>query len=151
MNLFQRNYLAAEGHTNQVLQSNARPGASGKSNLMNRRRLKKPNVSWTRPEMLADPVPLELLAIELDASLQRKSGLGVALALANLPRPPVVLNSNWLPGHEYADTKRRKPCHSLVGQTKPQTYADARADLRRQQSGRALAYLNSAWCRPQFD
>ena len=148
-----QDYLAAEGHANRVLQSNARSSRAllvKIKSLMNRRQLEEAKrVLDAAREMLADPVPLELLAIELDASLQRKSGLGAALALAETyPDRPLVLNS--LAGY-YLDANMQTQAeetlhHSLnLDRQNPQTLLMlGRISRRRGNLDQALAYLNSA-------
>jgi len=90
-----------------------------------------------------------LLAIELDANLQRKSGLGAALALAETyPDRPLVLNS--LAGY-YLDANMQTQAeetlhHSLnLDRQNPQTLLMlGRISRRRGNLDQALAYLNSA-------
>ncbi|MEL7645677.1 MAG: tetratricopeptide repeat protein, partial [Anaerolineaceae bacterium] len=148
-----QDYQAAEEQANRVLQTDAYSSRAlqlkAKALMKQRRYEEAKRVLQAAREMVSDPIPFDLLAIELDASTQRKSGLGAALALAETnPENPLVLNT--LAGY-YLEANMQTQAeetlhHSLeIDGQNPQTLVMlGRIARRRGNLDQALAYLTRA-------
>ncbi len=148
-----QDYQAAEEQANRVLQANGHSSQALQVKtkaLMKRHQYEEAKrVLQAAREMVSDPIPFDLLAIELDAAMMRKSGLGAALALAEKnPENPLVLNT--LAGY-YLEANMQTQAeetlhHSLeIDSQNPQTLLMlGRIARRRGNLDQALAYLSRA-------
>lgn len=148
-----QDYQAAQDQANRVLQTNAHSSRAlqvkAKALMKQRQYEEARRVLQAAREMVSDPIPFDLLAIELDAGMLRKSGLGAALALAESnPENPLVLNT--LAGY-YLEAAMQTQAeetlhHSLeIDGQNPQTLVMlGRIARRRGNLDQALAYLTRA-------
>jgi len=151
--LAMQDYQTAEEQANRVLQVNGHSTRALQvktKSLMKRRQYEDAKrVLQAAREMVSDPIPFDLLGIELEAGMLRKSGLGAALALAETnPENPLVLNT--LAGY-YLEANMQTQAeetlhHSLeIDKQNPQTLVMlGRIARRRGNLDQALAYLTRA-------
>lgn len=148
-----QDYPAAEEQANRVLQLNARSSRAllvKIKALMKRRQYEEAKrVLQSARELVADPIPFDLLGIELDATAQRKTGLGAALVLAEThPDNPLVLNTlaNYYLEANMQTQAEETLHHSLeIDSQNPQTLLMlGRIGRRRGNLDQALSYLTRA-------
>lgn len=151
--LAMQDYPSAEEQANRVLQTDARSSRAlmVKIKALTKRRQyeEAKRVLQAAREIVADPIPFDLLGIELDAITQRKSGLGAALVLAET-NPDNVLVLNALANY-YLEANMQTQAeetlhHSLdIDGQNPQTLLMlGRIARRRGNLDQALSYLTRA-------